>query len=55
MRSAAVPRFSSKIPGFISYVILREKVAVSTLLLLIHHLMGRSHFNRDRQYQIQTQ
>jgi len=24
MRSAAMPRFSSKIPGFISYVILRK-------------------------------
>jgi len=25
MRSAALPRFSSKIPGFISYVILSKK------------------------------
>jgi|GEM_PF-2236297 len=26
MRSAALPRFSSKIPGFISYVILRNEL-----------------------------
>jgi len=33
MRSAAMPRFSSKIPGFISYVLLKS--------LILHSLRAR--------------
>jgi len=42
MRSAALPRFSSKFPGFISYVILRRSPTINLPVISNSKFLGRN-------------